>query len=176
MAVLASFSYESFIGRTWALVVISIALFGVCVSLWMMVSCDWWRAADAHLPLAQVYVFLKMCDGTLTGNQSMGVLLLLGVIVTFASTVPWLLPPSEVTSSQSERGMWSRDPLLTPHWSGYLRGAALPPPARLLPLLRAAAAQGDAAQVPRVRGARRHHPTGINLLSIISTIYYLQSI
>ena len=49
MAVLASYTYESFIGRTWALVVISIALFGVCVSLWMMVSCDWWRAADAHL-------------------------------------------------------------------------------------------------------------------------------
>ena len=37
MAVLASYSYESFIGRTWALVVISIALFGICVSLWMMV-------------------------------------------------------------------------------------------------------------------------------------------
>lgn len=77
MAILAS--YESFIGRTWSLVVISIALFGICVSLWMM-----------------VYVFLKMCDGTLTGNQSMGVLLLLGVMLTFASTVPWLLPPSEV--------------------------------------------------------------------------------
>lgn len=78
MAVLAG-SYESFIGRTWSLVVISIALFGICVSLWMM-----------------VYVFLKMCDGTLSGNQSMGVLLLLGVMLTFASTVPWLLPPSEV--------------------------------------------------------------------------------
>ena len=37
MAVLASYSYESFIGRTWSLVVISIALFGICVSLWMMV-------------------------------------------------------------------------------------------------------------------------------------------
>ena len=44
-------------------------------------------------------MFLKMCDGTLTGNQSMGVLLLLGVITTFASTVPWLLPPSEVTAA-----------------------------------------------------------------------------
>ena len=79
MAVLASYTYESFIGRTWSLVVISIAMFGICVALWMM-----------------VYVFIKMCDGTLSGNQSMGVLLLLGVMVTFASTIPWLLPPSEV--------------------------------------------------------------------------------
>ena len=79
MAVLASYSYESFIGRTWSLVVISIAMFGICVALWMM-----------------VYVFIKMCDGTLSGNQSMGILLLLGVMVTFASTVPWLLPPSDV--------------------------------------------------------------------------------
>ena len=70
-------SYESFIGRTWALVVVSIALFGICLSLWML-----------------VYVFLKMCDGTLSGNQSMGVLLLLGVILMFGSAVPWLLPPS----------------------------------------------------------------------------------
>ena len=30
-------SYESFIGRTWALVVISLALAGLCVSLWMLV-------------------------------------------------------------------------------------------------------------------------------------------
>ena len=115
-----------------------------------------------------------MCDGTLTGNQSMGVLLLLGVITTFASTVPWLLPPSEVTSSQSGRGIWSRDPHLTPHWPGYLRGAALPPPARLLPLLRAAAAEGDAAQVTCVRGARRHHPAGI-YLDTIYFVYYLHS-
>ena len=79
MSILASYSYESFIGRTWSLVVVSIALFGVCVSLWMM-----------------VYVFIKMCDGTLSGNQSMGVLLLVGVMLTFASVVPWLLPPSEV--------------------------------------------------------------------------------
>ena len=83
------------------------------------------------------------------------------------------------SSSRSERGMWSRDPHLTPHWPGYLRGAALPPPARLLPLLRAAAAQGDAAQVPRVRGARRHHPAGIYiyyLLYLLSIIYNLSNI
>ena len=72
-------SYESFIGRTWSLVVISMALFGICISLWML-----------------VYVFIKMCDGTLTGNQSMGVLLLVGVMLIFASVVPWLLPPNEM--------------------------------------------------------------------------------
>ena len=77
MSVIAS--YEAFIGRTWALVVISLAIFGICVSLWML-----------------AYVFIKMCDGTLNGNQSMGVLLLAGVMVTFASVVPWLLPPSQL--------------------------------------------------------------------------------
>ena len=62
------FSYEAFIGRTWALVVVSVAVFGACVSLWML-----------------VYVFIKMCDGTLAGsNQTMGVLLLVGVTCLFA--------------------------------------------------------------------------------------------
>ena len=62
------FSYEAFIGRTWALVVVSVAVFGACVSLWML-----------------VYVFIKMCDGTLAGsNQTMGVLLLIGVTCLFA--------------------------------------------------------------------------------------------
>ena len=49
------FSYESFISRTWALVVVSVAIFGVCVSLFMM-----------------FYVMQKICDGTLNGNQMMG--------------------------------------------------------------------------------------------------------
>ena len=62
------FSYESFIERTWALVVVSVAVFGACVSLWML-----------------VYVFIKMCDGTLAGsNQTMGILLLVGVTCLFA--------------------------------------------------------------------------------------------
>ena len=66
------FSYEAFIGRTWALVVVSVAVFGACVSLWML-----------------LYVFIKMCDGTLAGsNQTMGVLLLVGVTCLFARYVP----------------------------------------------------------------------------------------
>jgi hypothetical protein len=72
------FSYESFISRTWALVVVSVAIFGVFVSLWML-----------------IYVFQKICDGTLNGNQLMGVLLLFGVMGLFASVIPWLLPPNE---------------------------------------------------------------------------------
>ena len=58
---------------------VSAAIFGFIVSLWML-----------------LYVFQKMCDGTLTGNQIMGVLLLMGVMGLFASVVPWLLPPNEI--------------------------------------------------------------------------------
>ena len=72
------FSYESFISRTWALVVVSAAILGTVVALWML-----------------VYVFQKICDGTLNGNQVMGVMLLIGVMCLFASVVPWLLPPNE---------------------------------------------------------------------------------
>ncbi len=73
------FSYQSFIGRTWTLVVLGVALVGTCASLWML-----------------TYVLLKMCDGTLTGNQTMGLLLLFGVTCLFASVIPWLLPPNEM--------------------------------------------------------------------------------
>ena len=74
------FSYESFISRTWALVVLSAAIFGFFVSLWML-----------------LYVFQKMTDGTLIGGQSqtMGILLLIGTMILFVSVVPWLLPPNE---------------------------------------------------------------------------------
>lgn len=73
------FSYEEFISRTWTLVVLAVAIFGTCAALWMF-----------------IYVLIKMCDGTLTGNQTMGLILLMGVTGLFASVVPWLLPPNEV--------------------------------------------------------------------------------
>ena len=72
------FSYDAFISRTWALVVVSVAIFGTVVTLWMI-----------------IYVFQKICDGTLNGNQVMGVLLLFSVMSLFASVIPWLLPPNE---------------------------------------------------------------------------------
>ena len=71
------FSYEAFISRTWTLVVLAVTIFGTCVALWMF-----------------IYVLIKMCDGTLTGNQTMGLILLMGVTSLFASVVPWLLPPN----------------------------------------------------------------------------------
>ena len=73
------FSYESFISRTWTLVVLAVAIFGTFIALWML-----------------IYVLIKMCDGTLTGNQTMGIILLIGVTGLFASVVPWLLPPNEM--------------------------------------------------------------------------------
>lgn len=42
-----------------------------------------------------VYVLIKICDGTLAGNQSLGVLLLLGIMTLFACVVPFVLPVSE---------------------------------------------------------------------------------
>ncbi len=73
------FSYESFLSRTWAIIVISAAIFGFLVSFWML-----------------LYVFLKMCDGTLAGNQAMGVFLLFGVMTLFCSVIPWVMPPNEM--------------------------------------------------------------------------------
>jgi 7 transmembrane sweet-taste receptor of 3 GCPR len=62
-----------------SLVVVAVAIFGACACLWML-----------------IYVFIKMCDGTLNGNQTMGILLLFGIMCLFASVVPWLLPPNEM--------------------------------------------------------------------------------
>jgi hypothetical protein len=47
-----------------------------------------------------IYVFIKMCDGTLNGNQTMGILLLFGIMCLFASVVPWLLPPNEMVRAK----------------------------------------------------------------------------
>ena len=42
-----------------------------------------------------VYVLLKICDGTLTGQQAMGLMLMIGVTGLFGSVIPWVLPPNE---------------------------------------------------------------------------------
>ena len=44
-----------------------------------------------------VYVLLKICDGTLTGQQAMGLMLMIGVTGLFGSVVPWVLPPNEMS-------------------------------------------------------------------------------
>ena len=43
-----------------------------------------------------VYVLIKICDGTLGGHQTLGLLLLIGVMVLYVSVTPWLLPPNEM--------------------------------------------------------------------------------
>ena len=97
----------------------------------------------------------QMCDGTLSGNQTMGVLLLVGVMLVFASVVPWLLPPTQVLHHCPT--VFSTLTYCAPD---YLRSPPFLPPAGLLPLLRAAADQGDAAALPRLGRAGRHHPPG----------------
>ena len=44
-----------------------------------------------------VYVLLKICDGTLTGQQAMGLMLMIGVTGLFGSVIPWVLPPNEMS-------------------------------------------------------------------------------
>ena len=78
-AVPAAYDYDVYISRTWALVIVSLSIIGIVCCLWML-----------------VYVVQKMCDQTLQGSQTMGVLLLLGVTGLFASVVPWLLPPNDI--------------------------------------------------------------------------------
>jgi hypothetical protein len=76
---ISTFSYESFIGRTWSLAILSVALIGVFVAMWML-----------------IYVVIKMCDKTLGGSQTLGLILLFSVILLFCSVIPWLLPPNEM--------------------------------------------------------------------------------
>lgn len=74
------FSYKAFVSRTWALIVLTFAVLGFILSMWML-----------------VYVLLKICDGTLTGQQAMGLMLMIGVTGLFGSVVPWVLPPNEMS-------------------------------------------------------------------------------
>ena len=53
-------------GRTWTLVAIVLAGVGACAALWML-----------------IYVLIKICDGTLSGQQTLGLLMLVGVILMY---------------------------------------------------------------------------------------------
>lgn len=70
---------EFYISRVWALVVVAIGITGVFLALYML-----------------VYVLLKMCDGTLHGNQTFGILLLLSVMILYSSVVLFVLPPGQL--------------------------------------------------------------------------------
>ena len=59
--------------------ILSVALIGVFIAMWML-----------------IYVVIKMCDKTLGGSQTLGLILLFSVILLFCSVIPWLLPPNEM--------------------------------------------------------------------------------
>ncbi|XP_076034680.1 uncharacterized protein LOC143021211 [Oratosquilla oratoria] len=70
-------SHRDYVRRPWACAVLGAACAGVLAAL-----------------LVGVYVALRACDGTITGPQVLGSLLLLGVLVVFASCVLFVLPPT----------------------------------------------------------------------------------
>ena len=57
---------------------VAIAAVGTCIAMFML-----------------TYVLIKMCDGTLAGNQSLGIVLLLGIMSLYASITLFVLPGSE---------------------------------------------------------------------------------
>lgn len=69
---------DNYLGRLWATIIVAVAAVGTMVTLFIL-----------------VYVLIKICDGTLAGNQSLGVLLLLGIMILFACVIPFVLPVSE---------------------------------------------------------------------------------
>lgn len=70
---------ESSITRPWATVMVAVAAVGTCITMFIL-----------------VYVLIKICDGTLAGNQSLGVILLLGILTLYVSTVLFVLPANEI--------------------------------------------------------------------------------
>jgi hypothetical protein len=70
---------ETSITRPWATVMVAVAAVGTCITMFMF-----------------VYVLIKICDGTLAGNQSLGIVLLLGIMTLYASIVLFVLPASEI--------------------------------------------------------------------------------
>ncbi|KAK3932494.1 Metabotropic glutamate receptor 3 [Frankliniella fusca] len=69
---------DNYLARLWATIMVAFAAVGTLVTLFIL-----------------VYVLIKICDGTLAGNQSLGVILLLGIMTLFACVVPFVLPVSE---------------------------------------------------------------------------------
>ncbi|XP_069991854.1 metabotropic glutamate receptor 2 isoform X1 [Penaeus vannamei] len=78
-------THEDYVGRTWAFSVLVLACMGVMAALYVA-----------------VYVALRVCDGTLTGPQVLGAVLLIGVMGTYASCVVYVLPPMPITCAVRE--------------------------------------------------------------------------
>jgi len=68
---------EYYISRVWAMVAVAVAITGAFTALYML-----------------VYVLQRICDGTLQGNQTLGIMLLLVLMAMYASVVLFVLPPS----------------------------------------------------------------------------------
>ena len=58
--------FELYMSRTWTLVAIVLTGIGACFALWML-----------------IYVLIKICDGTLSGHQTLGLLMLVGVMLMY---------------------------------------------------------------------------------------------
>ena len=54
-------SYERYAGKSWRMAAIVCTGVGACFTVWVL-----------------VYVLIKICDGTLGGHQTLGLLLLIG--------------------------------------------------------------------------------------------------
>ncbi|KAB7496293.1 Metabotropic glutamate receptor 2, partial [Armadillidium nasatum] len=72
-------THQDYVSRAWALSVLIISCVGIISSLYI-----------------GGYVAVKYCDGTITGPQFLGSLLLLGVICVYGSCVVYILPVSTV--------------------------------------------------------------------------------
>ncbi|GAB6028076.1 hypothetical protein CHUAL_002296 [Chamberlinius hualienensis] len=72
------FNHSSFVARGWATTVIIIAAAGVLMTAYIF-----------------VYVLIKICDRTLTGNQFLGILLLISVMSMYSTCILFVMPPSE---------------------------------------------------------------------------------
>jgi hypothetical protein len=70
---------ESSITRPWTTVMLAVAAAGSCITMFIL-----------------VYVLIKICNGTLTGNQSLGVILIIGILTLYVSTVVFILPVNEI--------------------------------------------------------------------------------
>nr|XP_018915268.1 PREDICTED: uncharacterized protein LOC109042796 [Bemisia tabaci] len=74
-----AFHFQS---RTWVLVMISLASLGILFTIFIF-----------------FYVLIKLCDKTIVGNQSFGILLLIGIAITYGSVILFILPASELRCS-----------------------------------------------------------------------------
>ena len=122
------------LARTWALALLTFCTLGILLCL-----------------LILYYVVVKMREGTLVGNQTMGLLLLLSVLMLFLSVPPWLVPPSHTVCALRH----SAHLLALALCLGVLLVKVVAKHTHLFPL-----ESGDAAAPDGQGGVRRKHLPG----------------